>query len=52
MTLGFILLVIVFALLLGALPAWPQVRAWGRSPGHGMILAVLVVIALLLVDRL
>lgn len=51
MTLGFILLVIVFALLAGAVPAWPEVRAWIRSPGHGLGVVVFIVIVLLLVER-
>ena len=51
MTLGFILLVIFFALLAGAVPAWPEVRAWIRSTGHGLGVVVFIVIVLLLVER-
>jgi hypothetical protein len=52
MTLGFIVLVIVFALLIGLFPAWPHSRSWGYYPGVGMGLVGLTLIALLLTDRL
>lgn len=52
MTLGFIVLVVVFALLIGLLPAWPHNRSWGYYPSGGMGLAGLILVGLLLTDRL
>ena len=46
---GFILLVILFCLLLGALPTWPHSRSWGYYPSSGLGLVLVVVLILLLV---
>ena len=47
--LGTILLVVLFFMLLAALPAWPHSRNWGYYPsgGLGVALAVLVILLLL-----
>ncbi len=47
--LGPVLLVLLFLLLLGALPTWPHSRSWGYYPssGLGALLVVLVVLLLL-----
>ena len=47
--LGFILLVILFLMLLGALPTWPHSRSWGYYPSSGLGLVLVVVVILLLV---
>ena len=47
MSLGFILLVILILLLIGAIPAWPYSSGWGYGPSG--ILGVLLVILLILV---
>lgn len=47
--LGIILLVMLFLLLLGALPTWPHSRSWGYYPSSGLgLIAVIVLIVLLL----
>jgi hypothetical protein len=47
--LGIILLVMLFFLLLGALPTWPHSRSWGYYPSSGLgLVAVIVLIVLLL----
>lgn len=48
MSLSLILIVVVVALLLGAIPTWPYSRRWGYGPSGllGVILIVLVVLAL------
>jgi hypothetical protein len=45
---GWILLIILIILLLGAVPAWPHSRSWGYGPTSGLGLLVLIVIILLL----
>ncbi len=47
--LGIILLVMLFFLLIGALPTWPHSRSWGYYPSSGLgLVAVIVLIVLLL----
>jgi hypothetical protein len=46
--LGIILLVMLFLLLLGALPTWPHSRNWGYYPSSGLGLVVVVVLLVLL----
>jgi hypothetical protein len=46
--LGWILLILLIVLLLGALPAWPYSRSWGYAPGGIVGLLLIVVIVLLL----
>ena len=50
--LGTILLVILFLMLLGALPSWGHSRNWGYFPSGGLGLVVLVVVVLLLLGRI
>ena len=52
MTLGTILLILVFLLLIGALPAWPYSRGWGYMPTGVVGAVVLVLIVLLVLGRL
>jgi Protein of unknown function (DUF3309) len=46
-----ILLVVLVALLLGALPAWPYSRSWGYYPSGGLGLVVVILLVLLLAGR-
>lgn len=46
--LGYILLIILILLLLGALPAWPYSRAWGYYPSGVVGLLVVVLVVLLI----
>jgi hypothetical protein len=47
--LGLVLIVVLFVVLIGALPAWPHSRSWGYYPtgGIGLILVILVVLLFL-----
>ena len=46
--LGVVLLVVLFLLILGALPTWPHSRNWGYYPSSGLGLVVVVVLVVLL----
>ena len=46
-----ILLVILFLMLLGAIPTWPHSRTWGYYPSSGLGLIVLVLLFLILTGR-
>ena len=46
---GFIILVLLVMMLLGALPTWPHSRSWGYYPSGGIGLLAVVVLVLLLV---
>jgi len=52
MSLGTVLLIVLIALLIGALPTWPHSRSWGYAPTGGLGLIVLVVLVLLLMGKL
>jgi len=45
----FILLIIVLAVLIGALPTWPYSSGWGYYPagGLGTLLVILIILLLL-----
>ena len=45
---GFILLIILILLLIGALPTWPYSSGWGYYPGGVVGLILIIVIILLL----
>ena len=49
---GFILLILVVLLLVGALPSWPHSRSWGYYPSAGLGLVLLILLVLLLLGRL
>ena len=49
---GWILLVILILLLVGALPAWPYSAGWGYYPSGGLGLILIVLLVLLLMGRL
>jgi hypothetical protein len=44
-----ILLILLIALLFGALPTWPYSRDWGYYPsgGLGLVLIILLILALM-----
>jgi len=46
-----VLLVILFLMLLGAIPTWPHSRTWGYFPSSGLGLIVLVLLFLILTGR-
>lgn len=50
--LGTIVLVILFLMLLGAIPAWPHSRNWGYAPSGGLGLVVIILIILILTGRI
>jgi uncharacterized protein DUF3309 len=50
--LGLILIIAVFALLLGAVPTWPYSRDWGYFPSGTLGVVLLVVVVLALTGRL
>jgi len=52
MSLGFILLIVLVLLLIGALPRWPHSANWGYYPSGGMGIVLVVVPVLLLTGRL
>lgn len=47
-----ILIVILFLMLLGSVPAWPHSQTWGWGPTGGFGLIVLVLVVLLLAGRI
>lgn len=52
MSVGTILLIVLIAVLIGALPAWPYSASWGYGPSGIAGLIVLVLLILLLMGRL
>jgi hypothetical protein len=46
--LGWILLIILILVLLGALPTWPYSRSWGYAP-TGIVGVLLVIVVILLI---
>ena len=47
-----ILLIVLFLLLIGALPTWPYSRAWGYYPSGGLGLVLVILLVLVLLGRL
>lgn len=52
MSLGFILLVVLLLMLIGAVPAWPHSRGWGYAPMGGLGTVLLIVLVLVVMGRL
>jgi len=50
--LGWILIILLVLLLLGALPSWPYSRSWGYFPSGILGLLLIVLIVLLLMGRI
>lgn len=46
-----LLIIILFLLLLGALPTWPYSSGWGYYPSGGLGLLLIIILVLVLVDR-
>ena len=49
---GIILLILLFLIVLGALPTWPHSRNWGYYPSGGMGLVLLILVILLITNRI
>jgi hypothetical protein len=49
---GLILLIVLIALLLGALPRWPHSANWGYFPAGGLGTVLLIVLILMLLGRI
>ncbi len=47
-----ILLLLLFFMVLGAIPTWPHSRGWGYYPSGGLGLVLLVLIFLLFAGRI
>lgn len=49
MSLGSILLIVLFLVLVGVIPSWPHSKAWGYGPSGivGLVFAVLLVLFLM-----
>jgi hypothetical protein len=45
---GWILVIVLLLLLLGAIPAWPYSRGWGYGPSGilGLLLVIILILAL------
>lgn len=52
MSLGFIVLIVLILILIGALPTWPHSRSWGYYPSGGIGVIVVILLILLLMGRL
>jgi hypothetical protein len=50
--LGWILIIILVLLLLGALPRWGYSRSWGYFPSGGLGLILVIIIILVLMGRI
>ena len=46
-----LLIIVLFLLLLGALPTWPYSSGWGYYPSGGLGLILIIILVLVLVDR-
>ena len=52
MSIGLILLIVIFLILLGVLPTWPHSRSWGYAPSGTVGLILLILVILLLTGRI
>ena len=52
MSIGTILLIILFLLLLGVLPTWGHSRNWGYGPSGGLGLLLVIVLVLVFAGRI
>lgn len=52
MSLGLILLIVIFLMLIGAFPAWPHSRQWGYGPSGSLGLVLLVILLLVFTGRI
>jgi hypothetical protein len=49
---GIFLLILLFLVVLGALPTWPHSRDWGYYPSGGLGLVLLILVILLITNRI
>jgi Protein of unknown function (DUF3309) len=47
-----ILLIVLFLLLLGALPTWPYSTGWGYYPSGGLGLVLLIILVLIIAKKI
>jgi len=47
-----VLVIVLIVLLIGLLPTWPYSSGWGWYPTGGLGLLLMIVIALVLLDKL
>jgi hypothetical protein len=52
MSLGFILMIVLFVLLVGALPTWPHSRNWNYYPSSGLGVVFLILLILVITNRI
>jgi hypothetical protein len=52
MSLGTVILIILFLILLGVIPTWPHSRQWGYAPSGIVSIIVIVLLIMLLTGRL
>lgn len=50
--LGWLLIIVLVLLLLGALPTWPHSRTWGYAPSGVLTLVIIILIVLILLGAL
>ena len=50
--LGWILIIVLILLLLGALPTWPHSSGWGYYPSGGLGLVLVILLILVLMGRI
>ena len=50
--LGIIFLVVLFMLLMGALPTWGHSRGWGYGPSGGLGLVLVIVLVLVFMGHI
>lgn len=46
-----VLIILLFLLLLGALPTWPYSTGWGYYPSGGLGLVLIILVVMLLMGR-
>lgn len=46
-----VLIILLFLLLLGALPSWPYSAGWGYYPSGGLGLVLIILVVMLLMGR-
>ena len=47
-----VVLVLLFLMLLGAIPTWPHSRNWGYYPSGGFGVVLLIIVLLMFTSRL
>jgi Protein of unknown function (DUF3309) len=47
-----VVLVLLFLMLLGAIPTWPHSRNWGYYPSGGLGVVLLIIVLLMFTGRL